>query len=221
MAIIALLKRKGGSGSSTLAANIAAEWTLRGFPTALLDCDPQKTLVEWANLGSGVLSRIVEAPEVQQGQAFRELVKHRAGAYSRVVLDCAPGFDPMALQAAVIANVIVIPVRPSPLDTAAALDALEVAVVGARGRDDCTICFAPSANLPRTRLGKMLPEALKEAGEPAGALVLPSVNARIVAAEAVLAGMACCEFDPTGDTTKEFRAVVDAIDAIIAEQEAD
>jgi len=217
--IIALLKQKGGSGSSTLAANIAAQWALNHTPTSLIDCDPQQTLMSWASLGQGegVLSRIAEAqPERQSLKEFREYLQQRAEGYARVVVDCAPGFHQMAVQAASVANVIVIPVRPSPLDLDSALDALEVAAGGTRGREDaCAICLAPSANLPRTRIGKQLPEALELSGRPFGAVVLPSVNARISVAEAATEGKASCEIDNTSECAKEFRAVADALDAII------
>ena len=214
--IVALLKRKGGSGSSTLAANIAGEWAHNDFSTCLMDCDPQRSLCEWADLGEGgILSKIVEPVEAIQGRAFRELLLQRARGYDRVVVDCAPGFDPLAIQAATVADVVVIPVRPGGMDLAAAADALEVAAVGVQGRDNASIAFAPSANLPRTKLGQKLPERLAILGDPMGAIVLPAVDHRVIAAEAVGTGKTVSELEPESETAKQFREVVDALDAIL------
>jgi len=213
--IIAMLKRKGGSGSSTIAANLGAELHSRGLATRILDCDPQRSLAVWASLGEGgVLQKIVEVVEAQQGSQFRALVELRAVEFDRVVIDCAPGFDPLSLQATSLADCIIIPVRPSPLDVAAALDALEVALLGARGRD-AVICFAPSANLPRTRLGRELPEQLAQIGKPHGVAVLPSISARIVVAEAAITGRAVREIEPDGEAAREFAAVADAVEALL------
>ena len=214
--IIALLKRKGGSGSSTIAANLGAELHARGLSVRVLDCDPQRSLAVWAGLGDGgALQAIVEPIEAQQGGEFRALVERIAGEVDRVIIDCAPGFDPLALQATSLAHVIVIPVRPSPLDIAAAMDALEVALLGARGRAGVTVCFAPSANLPRTRIGRELPDQLAQLGKAHGVHVLPSVSARIVVAEAAISGQAVREVEPQGESAREFAALADAVEALL------
>jgi len=201
----------------TLAANLGVELQSRGLTVRVLDCDPQKSLTVWAGLGdgSGALGAIVLAVDVQPGSDFSaQLERHRSEA-DRIVIDCAPGFDPLAIQAASLADAVVIPVRPSPLDIAAAMDALEVAVIGARGRDGVAVCFAPSANLPRTRLGRELPEQLEQLGKEHGVSVLPSVSARIVVAEAAISGQAVREIEPGGQSAREFAAVADAIEAKI------
>ena len=45
MAIIAITGRKGGIGKSTITANLAAELVALGRSVAVLDTDPQKSLV--------------------------------------------------------------------------------------------------------------------------------------------------------------------------------
>lgn len=224
--ILALLKQKGGSGSSTLAANLGAEWHARGQRVRVLDCDPQKSLSLWARLGEGgALQEIVEGVEANQGSDFREELERAREGSDWLVIDCAPGFDPLAIQAASVADCVVIPVRPSPLDFAAARSALEVAILGARGRAGARIAFAPQANLPRTRLGRELPEQLgtlaKESVEaPGGVRVLPGVSARIIVAEAAVTGQAVREIEPGGVSASEFAAVADALEGLRGEADA-
>ncbi len=214
--LVCFLKRKGGAGSSTLAANIAGDMAARGLQVRLLDCDPQRSLVSWAGLGDdGVLRDLVQEVSTQQGSEFRALLEQHLVEADRVVVDAAPGFDALALQAASLADVVAIPVRPSPLDFAAALDALEVAVLGVRGRPGARIAFVPSANLPRTRLGKELPAQLEAEGKPHDAIVLPSTTNRIVVAEAALSGNIVREVEPDGAAAAEFAALTDAVEALL------
>ena len=214
--IVALATRKGGSGSSTIAANIGAEWYARGHSVRVLDCDPQRSLAVWAGLGEGgALQAIVEPVETQEVEAFRSLVERVAAEVDRLVIDCAPGFDPLALQATSLAHVTVIPVRPSLLDLSAALDALDAALLGVRGRQDACAAFAPSANLPDTQLGRELPEQLAQLWEGQGVHVLPAVSARVVVAEAALSGQAVREVEPDGPSAREFAALTDAVEALL------
>ena len=211
--ILAILKRKGGSGSSTLAANLGAELAARGRSVRILDADPQQTLAVWSKLGEGgALQQLVEPVDVQQGAAFRSVIERAAVDHERVLIDCAPGFDALAVQAAGMADGILIPVRPSPLDITAASDALEVATMAARGRA-AWIGLVPSANLPRTRLGRELPETLADIGKEAGAVVLPSISHRVLIAEAAVSGQVAREAEPGGSAALEFAALADAVEA--------
>ncbi len=60
MAIIAVAGRKGGVGKSTVAGNLAAEFVAMGRTVAVLDADPQHSLVAWAGQGDGMLARCVQ-----------------------------------------------------------------------------------------------------------------------------------------------------------------
>jgi len=215
MAIIALLAQKGGSGKTTMASNLGVELHARGVSVSLLDCDPQRSLHSWASLGDGgALRDLVHVIEAGQGAQFREELHYHEDNVDVVIVDCAPGFDPVALQAASVADLVMIPVRPSPLDTESATEALELASIGIRGRD-ALIAFAPSANLPRTRLGRELPGHLASIGQAANVTVLPSITARIVVAESALSGQAVREVEPGGDAAKEFAAVADQVEEML------
>ena len=213
--LIAALKRKGGSCSSTMCANLATTWSKAGRSVRLMDCDPQRSLIAWAHMseGEGMLSELVAEVATEQGTEFAAMLTDARDGYDRVIVDCAPGFDPLAIQAASVADIVVIPCRPSTLDVMAAADALEVAKLGTRGREGARIYFSPQANLPQTRMGRELPGTLAELGKESGATVLPSVSARIITAESPSSGLTCCEVEPDHPAAKEYAAVVEAIDA--------
>jgi len=215
--IIALVKRKGGAGASTIAANLGAELDARGLSVTVLDADPQRSLLVWASLGQGgALQRIVNGVEdALQGAGFKARLEAEAQQVDRLIVDCEPGFSSRSVAAATLAHLVLIPCRPSPLDVAAAVDALDVAKAGTRGRRDAKIAFVPSANLPRTRIGKALPADLEVIGAEHGALVLPSISARIVVAESALSGQSVREAEPGGEAAKEFAALADAVEGVL------
>jgi nitrogenase subunit NifH len=76
------------------------------------------------------------------------------------------------------------------------------------------VYFVPSKNLPRTRLGRELPEVLAGVELEFGTGVLPSVSQRIAVAEAVLSGQTIDEYEPDGEAVKEFPALADAVEAL-------
>jgi len=131
------------------------------------------------------------------------------------VVDAAPGFPVTALVAAAEADVVLIPAGPSPLDREPARDAMEVALVQRQDRERPAIAFVPSRNLPRTRLGRELPGALAALGEKEGVQVLPGISARVAVAESVLCGQAICEYEPNGDSAREFAALADAVEELL------
>ena len=45
--IIAFSNQKGGSGKSTLTANMAVLWSNSGYKVAVIDADAQKSLTYW------------------------------------------------------------------------------------------------------------------------------------------------------------------------------
>ena len=70
MAVIAITGRKGGIGKSTITANLTAELVALGRSVAVLDTDPQRSLVAWAELGEGLLRELVEAVDTTHPRQF-------------------------------------------------------------------------------------------------------------------------------------------------------
>lgn len=93
MHIVVIANSKGGSGKSTLAINLAVAAHLSGMKVMLVDCDPQKTVTDWAEM------RNQEEPRVVSHE-LRELAAVFAGArqenYDLVLVDVA-GRDNAAL----------------------------------------------------------------------------------------------------------------------------
>ncbi len=212
MSVIAVTGRKGGIGKSTITANLAAELMALSLTVAVLDADPQRSLVAWAGLGDGVLRDLVQPVDATHPRQFRAAVDAAGRRAARVLIDTPPGFADPALLAALCADLVLLPAGPSPLDIMAARDALALArdARAQRGDHKPLIRFVPS-KVTRTTLGRDLADTLADMGEP----VLPGIGQRTIAAEAALSGLTVREAAMGSACQEEFTALAVAVEKVL------
>jgi chromosome partitioning protein len=211
MAIIAVAGRKGGIGKSTIVGNLAAEFAAMGRTVAVLDADPQHSLAAWAAQGPGMLAACVE--KVDGGAETLPARARKAQKEDDIVLiDTPPGTPAMAYQAALAADLLLLPCGPSPLDLLALKEALAQALKAraARRTKRPRIRFVPSKVLMNTNLGRSLSSSLKDMGRK----VLPPVGQRVAVAEAVAEGLTMREYAPGSAAHMEFEKLAKAVDKI-------
>jgi chromosome partitioning protein len=212
MAIIAVAGRKGGIGKSTIAGNLAAEFAAMKRSVRLLDADPQHSLVAWAEQGDGMLARAVEKVEGGAGR-LRARARQAEKDADIVLIDTPPGAPEIAYEAALAADLMLLPCGPSPLDLFALKEVLSLGLKARAERRSKKprIRFVPSKVLMSTTLGRGLASSLKDMGKK----VLPPIGQRIVVAEAVAAGLTVAEYAPNSAAHEEFRELAKAVDKIL------
>jgi chromosome partitioning protein len=215
MAVIALIGRKGGIGKSTITANLASELVARGRTVVILDADPQGSLVVWAELGDGLLTRLVKPIEATRPERFKALVAAAAEDANRVLIDTPPGFADPALMAALVADLVLLPCGPSPLDMIAVKDALEMTRDARAQRDGKKprIRIVPS-RMMRTTISRDTVTGLEEL-KARGEKVLPAISQRVAVAEAALTGLTIAEYEPDGPAHQEFQALATAVEEAV------
>lgn len=110
MHVIVVASQKGGAGKSTLAMHLSAIADLR---TVVLDMDPQRTLAKWWQ------SRDAETPALAEatiGQLSTRLATLQAEGYELCVIDTPPSISASISAVIAAADLVLIPVRPSPAD---------------------------------------------------------------------------------------------------------
>ena len=200
--MIAACKLKGGVGATSIVANLAGELIALGRRVVVLDCDPQRSLASWAGLGSGVLSSIVETADASDPVSFKARVDAALSAADHVLIDAPPGFT----DAGLVADLVLIPSGPSPLDLLATREAVRLvreSRTGGRPR----IGLIPS-RATATALGRELLGELRGIGEP----VLPAIGQRVVVATSAIDGLTVGEFARSSAAAGEFRALARAVE---------
>jgi chromosome partitioning protein len=109
MFTIAVIAQKGGVGKSVVSIGLAVASTLTGLATVLIDLDPQATASNWKD------RRADENPVVVSAQASRlksVLDASRKAEIDLAIIDTAGRNDDSALQAARVADLVLVPCRP-------------------------------------------------------------------------------------------------------------
>lgn len=214
MAIIAVAGRKGGIGKSTIAGNLAAEFTAMGRSVIVLDADPQHSLAAWASQGDGLLARCVEKVKHGGADELRARARKAEKEADLVLIDTPPGMPETAYQAALLADLVLLPCGPSPLDLFALKGALSLALRARAERRSKKprIRLVPSKVLMSTNLGRNLASSLERMGKK----VLPPVGQRIAVAEAAGSGLTVREYAPGSVSHMEFEQLAKAVVKIVA-----
>jgi chromosome partitioning protein len=213
MAIVVVAGRKGGIGKSTIAGNLAGEFAAMGQSVAALDADPQHSLAAWAKQGEGVLSQCVEKVTRGGAEEMRGKVRAAQKAVDVVFVDTPPGMPEVAYQAMLLADLVLLPCGPSPLDLFPLKEALGLALKARAERRSKKprIRFVPSKVLKNTNLGRGLSSSLEQLGKK----ILPGIGQRIVVAEAVMSGLTVREYAPGSAAQVEFEELAKAVDKIV------
>jgi chromosome partitioning protein len=124
MRTVAVIARKGGSGKTTVAINLAIAAHRRGLNTLLADSDPQRSA---ADVLKG--RRHIGGPAIVEtnspGLFSLQISSLRAGIEA-LVIDTPAGEEDELAHAIVLADLSVLVVRPTLLDFAALLRTLKV-----------------------------------------------------------------------------------------------
>ncbi|HEY5409731.1 MAG TPA: ParA family protein, partial [Caulobacteraceae bacterium] len=122
MKTIAVIARKGGSGKTTVAVNLAIAAHRRGYAVQLADTDPQGSAVEVLK------ARKSEGPfAVQTTGAALHAARHQPdGSFDLRIMDTPAASEDSIGHAIALAQVALLVVRPTFLDLAATLQTAQI-----------------------------------------------------------------------------------------------
>ncbi|MDX1483929.1 MAG: ParA family protein [Alphaproteobacteria bacterium] len=203
MKLIAIASQKGGSGKTTLAAHLAVEAENAGAgPVMLIDADPQRTLAQWwedrsaaGTFVPGLLKRTGTAPgERTEFNLLADMESMREFGANFVIVDTPPGITSEIQEAIRYADLVIIPVRPSPHDLRAS--AATVALARTYGKD---AIFVLNGATVRTRICADAILALAQHGPVAPVIV----HQRVAFAGAMIDGHTAMELQPHSKASQE------------------
>jgi chromosome partitioning protein len=119
---IAVVNQKGGVGKTSTTVNLCSALELQGYKVLAVDADSQKSLTDWMNLADppSFPFGVIEMCHAQLHRKLPEIAE--AADYDFVVVDCPPGGqdrsdkDDISRSAIVLADIVLVPLQPGPLD---------------------------------------------------------------------------------------------------------
>lgn len=156
MKVIAVLNQKGGAGKTTLATHLARGLQLAGRSTLLVDSDPQGSARDWAAVRENHPLTVIGIDRPTIDKDIKALAP-----VDYVVIDGAPQAADLAVSAVKAADVVLIPVQPSPYDIWATSDLVDLV----KRRIEITdgklkAAFVVSRAITGTNIGKEITEVL-------------------------------------------------------------
>jgi chromosome partitioning protein len=203
MPVIVVVGNKGGAGKTTLSVNLAAGLA-RQSSTALVDADPQGSVLQWRAIAEDGAVPVYEAVAELADQ-----VTDLAQQYDHVVIDCPPSVHaPQTSTVLKTGDLALIPVQPSPVDLWATVH-IERAITEARAINPALRALLVINQLEtRTMLSRLVREALAEIALP---VANTAVRRRAIFRNSALEGKSIFDMGRRGT------AAVEELDQLIRE----
>ncbi len=203
--IIAVLNQKGGVGKTTIATNLAHALQLEGHKVILVDSDPQGSARDWNAASDGALIKVIGLDRATLAKDILAVVDN----HDFIIIDGAPQIADLAIAAIKCADMILIPVQPSPYDIWACEDLVEII----KARQEITdgkpkAAFIISRVIKNTQLGNEIREALEGYDLP---VFKNFTTQRVIYAKSAATGSTVLSSEMKEEASNEIRAIANEL----------
>ena len=196
MQTIVFSSQKGGSGKTTLCAHLAVEAERAGAgPVCVIDTDPQGTLATWHGRRAAESPQRADLP-FDQLVAGLSVLRTRGAAYCFIDTPPSRTDDTRALYQ--LADLVIVPIRPSPSDLWAAVPTVELL-----RQERIPYMFVLNQTKAQARITAQVAAALSKHGQVAPEFV----GDRTAYAGALTDGRTAPEVAPKGPAAIEMAAL--------------
>lgn len=208
MKTIAILSQKGGSGKTTLALHLAVAAWQDGKTAVIADLDEQASATMWHRAREEPLPHVQPTHSAALAQFAAEA--ERQGV-DFLFIDTAPQSDKPAINAAEVADLILITCRPSVMDLRAIQNTLRLtSLVNLKPG---AAVFAVMTQIEP--FGKLAEEARTTLRQLAVNVLPHGLGRRVAYHHGLIDGQTALEYEPAGKAAREVRALYEQICSLV------
>jgi len=202
--VITVAQHKGGAGKTTLSTQLAAALQQDGAEVLVIDVDPQGSTTEWHKVRCTTLGRKNRIVLMQtQGWKMMREVPRLSKEYDFIIIDTPPHAESESSIAVRLADLVLMPVQPSPLDVWACAPTLKIILSEKRPLMLVMNRVPPKSNLNSTIMDKLDKMGIQVAKQ--------SLGNRVSFASSIMQGLGVIESDPRSLAAEEIHALLKEI----------
>lgn len=202
MKTISFVSQKGGSGKTTLAVNMAVWAAINQYKIALVDMDPQKSMLGWNKRRDPSLQ--FDAIYESAGALAKIKASAERAGVDLLITDNAPHTLASTADTVGQSDLVLVPCRPSRFD----LDAIRLTLMGFRSSRRPTPSLVVLNACPR---GKIVDEAKQEILAIGYDVASEIISHRAAFGHSAIVGLGVHEYEPGGKAMDEVDALFGAI----------
>ena len=195
--ILAFTNQKGGTGKTTLSANLAVLWSNSQYKVAVIDGDNQKSLSNWIEARKKYYGEKDIGFDVHtyNSHSFCEDIKSIKRKYNFIIVDSPPSITYDTIQIIKNVNKVFVPVQPSPIDLIATIPFLNLTK---QERKKAIVVL--NRVMPRVRLTEAMTIRLRYAGAK---IARSRISSKTIYAETFSAGRGVVDISVNSEASRE------------------
>lgn len=211
--VITLATSKGGAGKSALARNLAAHWVNIGMRVAVIDADPQGSIINHHD-PKGPLGKldVIAQPEEIVDVTINEIKAN----YDYILVDTGGFRNRTTVKALLSTDLALIPLKPSVEDVSGALETHNLIKEINKTPERCSNPIRYRMIITMSQQGTIIARQVRKELEQIGYLVLKSeMHHRVAYPENAINGLSPCITDPEGAAARDISHIISEIDDFI------
>lgn len=210
--VIVLATSKGGAGKSTLARSLGAYWLNVGFKVAIIDADPQGSIINRHD-PEGELKKlkVISDPEESVYYTINDTKK----IYKPTIVDTGGFRNKTSIKAIINSDLVLIPLKPSADDMVAAIETYQLINELNETPERKGVPIKVKMILTMSQQGTVISRHIRRELEEVGMPVLKSeMYQRVIYPESAIKGLAPSITEPEGAAARDVSLIANEISTI-------